>query len=273
MLRGECLAKHPHPSPGIPVHRLPSSLFPMTRIQAIFFDAVGTLFDVKGSVGHIYAQAALGYGVRMDPQPLNRAFYRVFQSAKPMAFPNPNPATLDQEERRWWQQIVEATLTEMGIDLSAASEGDSSGFPNFSNYFREVYDLFATADPWQLYPETIEVLQHLRSQGIPLGVISNFDSRLLPVLQRLGLRDFFSHVIISTQVGSAKPEQQVFEKALQAFQIQPEAALHVGDSHSQDYQGAKQAGLQALWLQRDPQPEQPFSPETIRDLAGILRLL
>ncbi len=36
---------------------------PTSPIKAIFFDAVGTLFDVKGSVGHVYVTYAKKYGI------------------------------------------------------------------------------------------------------------------------------------------------------------------------------------------------------------------
>ncbi len=239
----------------------------MTEVRVIFFDAVGTLFGVRDSVGQIYSHAARRYGVIVDPQELDRCFYQAFKAAPPALFPEVGSQQLTDLERQWWRQIVIRTFAQVkGLDQQS--------FSDFEAFFREVFDLFATAQTWQIYDETFEVLQDLQGRGFQLGIISNFDSRLSAVLQALGLDPFFTSVTISTQTGSAKPESQVFQIALEQAQISAGQALHVGDSFSMDYQGAKQAGLWALWLDRDPQTqrrslEEVPDQERISDLRGI----
>lgn len=239
----------------------------MTQVKMIFFDAVGTLFGVRGNVGQIYGHVAQHYGVVVEPQALDRAFYQAFQAAPPALFPKVGPQQLADLEQEWWRQIV--------IQTFAQVEGvDQGSFSDFEAFFREVFDLFATAQPWQIYTETFEVLQDLQGRGFQLGIISNFDSRLLAVLQSLGLDPFFASVTISTQTGAAKPDRQVFQTALEQAQISAAEALHVGDSFSMDYQGAKRAGLWALWLGRAPETQQRSSDEVpeqerISDLRGI----
>jgi putative hydrolase of the HAD superfamily len=207
----------------------------------LFFDAVGTLFRVRGSVGQIYSQVAADYGVRVDPQALDRAFYQAFARAPAGACPGLTGSSLLAWERAWWQQVVQETFAQVG----------SLGvFSQFEAFFHQVFELFAGADPWELYPETLPVLQTLQQEGIRLGVISNFDSRLLPLLRQLQLDPYFSSITLSTQVGYAKPDAPIFRSALAAQGILSEQAWHIGDSYSQDYLGAKAAGLNALWLDR-----------------------
>ncbi len=239
----------------------------MAQIQVVFFDAVGTLFSVKGSVGQIYSETAVIYGVQESADQIDRAFYKAFQMAPPAAFPGVDLVDLPDLERQWWQQVVEQTFQELGY-------GEANPFPDFATFFDQVFSLFETSDPWELHAETIEVLTNLKDRGIQMGVISNFDSRLYPVLRSLDLNSFFSSVTISTHVGAAKSDPQVFHQALQQHQISADQALHVGDSHSQDYQGAKQAGLQALWLDRlQKDPAATPEHERIVDLQGILSWL
>jgi putative hydrolase of the HAD superfamily len=244
-----------------------------SKTEVIFFDAVGTLFTVQGNVGQLYARVAQEYGVSVDPQRLNRAFYQAFQNSPAAAFPGVDPAHLIQLERAWWQDVVERTFLALGYGISPLA---SHTFPQFPDYFQQVYDLFATAAAWQIYPETISVLQTLACQGMQLGVISNFDSRLYPVLQALQLDQFFVSITISTAVGAAKPDPQVFQTALAQQQVLPSAALHVGDSFSHDYLGAKQAGLQALWLNRSDselEPHPALSTAEPADQIGDLRAI
>jgi putative hydrolase of the HAD superfamily len=220
-----------------------SSLKRMTapRPKVIFLDAVGTLFGVRGSVGEIYGELAQQFGVKADPQALNSAFFDSFRNAPPMAFPGVDPAQIPDREYAWWAAIAAETFQRVEkLDQ----------FHNFSAFFSALYSHFETADPWFVYPETHDALNRWRDQGVELGVLSNFDTRLHPVLKHLNLRQFFTSVTISTEVGAAKPNPQVFQAALQKHNCPPEAAWHVGDSFREDYQGARSAGLRGIWLKR-----------------------
>ena len=236
--------------------------------SVIFFDAVGTLFRVRGSVGAVYSQIAADYGVHTQPETVNRHFYAAFKAAPPAAFPNAGDR-LAQLERDWWQAVVAQTFEGVGV---------LNKFRDFPRYFREVFDIFATDAVWELYPETLSVLETLQHRQTRLAMISNFDSRLYQVLAALGLDGIFHSVTVSTAVGAAKPDARVFDVALLKEGVAPLEALHVGDHQRQDYQGAKHSGLQALWLNR-AQPmivveEQQAPPaDTIADLCGIVERL
>jgi len=83
----------------------------------IFLDAVGTLFGVKGSVGAIYAQLALDFGVTVKVDRLDRAFYQSFKSAPRMAFPDIAPDEIPRYEKQWWRSIAVATFTQLEVYL------------------------------------------------------------------------------------------------------------------------------------------------------------
>jgi len=230
----------------------------------LFFDAVGTLFRVRGSVGQVYSQVAAEYGVRVDPPALDRAFAQAFAQAPTPACPGLTGSALQAWERAWWRQVVRQTFAQVG-SLAAFGEGQ------FEAFFAHLFEYFAGADPWELYPETLPVLQVLQQEGIRLGVISNFDSRLPGVLQQLQLDPYFSSLTLSTQVGYAKPDPRIFQAALVAQGIPPAAACHIGDSRREDYQGARAAGWKALWLDREGKDRS--CQGRIADLWGALSIL
>lgn len=211
------------------------------RPQVIFLDAVGTLFGVRDSVGVAYCQIAERFGVRADAEQVNTAFINSFRAATSMAFPDAQPDEIPQREYDWWAAIAVQTFEQVGL---------FDQFADFDAFFADLYKHFATAAPWFVYADVWEALKHWRQQGIPLGVLSNFDSRLYPVLEALELASWFDSVTISTEVGAAKPDVKVFEAAIAKHNCPPAAALHIGDSHSMDYEGATAAGLQAIWLNR-----------------------
>jgi len=207
----------------------------------IFLDAVGTLFGVRDSVGTVYADIARRFGVEASEVALNQAFHRSFRAAGTPAFAASDPADLQAKEFTWWMGITAQTFKQAGAFHQ---------FTDFSGFFASLYDHFATADPWVIYPDVYSALKHWKSLGISLGIISNFDSRLYAVLQALELSEFFASITVSTEAGAAKPDRKIFAIALQKHQIPATAAWHIGDSYAEDYQAARAAGLRGIWLRR-----------------------
>ena len=104
--------------------------------------------------------------------------------------------------------------------------------PEFDAYFDRLYAHYASAPAWRVYPEVPEVLAALRERDLALAVVSNFDSRLSPLLDALGLAPFFDAVVCSGAVGAAKPDPAIFAHALAALGVETSQALHVGDSRA-----------------------------------------
>ncbi len=212
----------------------------MTKV--IFLDAAGTLFDVCGSVGEVYGKFARSWGITVSNEDLNTAFFQSFASASPMAFPGRELAKIPQLEFEWWQAVAAKAFQIAGI---------FNQFSDFPKFFVELYAHFATAEPWFVYPDVLPALNKWQQQGIELAVVSNFDSRIYAVLKALNLAEYFTSVTISTEVGAAKPDSQIFTAALQKHHCIAENVWHIGDSFKADYCGAKAAGLKAIWLNRE----------------------
>ena len=232
-----------------------------SRITVVFFDAVGTLFHVKGSVGDVYLRYAEKYGVRRSVEMVtrvNQAFKEAFSQAPPPIFAVEHPEQLKQCERLWWFDVVHAVFYRVGM------------FEGFDDYFDEVYEAFRTADAWEIYPEVPEVLRQLRSQGYELGVISNFDTRLFEVFRELRLEQFFDSITISSLVGSAKPSPKIFRHALAQHVVEPEEAVHVGDDPKEDVDGANNANLYGVLLDRDGTSQTKPWISNLRDLSCVL---
>lgn len=210
--------------------------------KVIYLDAFGTLFGLKDSVGQLYSNLARSARVDTDAQAVNRAFYQSFAAAERLAFPGAAPATIPGLEYRWWRAIVASTFEQVGV---------LEKFDNFDAFYRDLYDHFATATPWQIYADTLPSLKRWQAMGIELGIISNFDSRLHQVLAVLELVPYFQSVTISTEVGVAKPSARIFQAALVKHRCTAAQAWHVGDSKAEDYAGAQAAGLRAVLIARE----------------------
>jgi putative hydrolase of the HAD superfamily len=212
------------------------------RHRAVLFDAAGTLFQLRTPVGAVYAEAALAHGLRPGPdlaQRIEQRFRAEFPAMPRPAYRPDDPAHNEAEDRRWWRQLVRQVLRDFGPF-------------DFDPFFDAVYALYASAETWELFPEVPSVLRELRRRGLRLGIVSNFDARLLPVCEGLGLHNRVDTITYAAEAGAAKPDAGIFALALDRLEVDAPAALHVGDSLEEDVQGAQAAGLDALWVFRGP---------------------
>lgn len=212
--------------------------------KVVFFDAAGTLFRVRGSVGEVYLQYAEKYGVTATPElvrAVEAAFRQVFREAPPPVFSVDRPEKLKQCERLWWFDIVHAVFYRVGL------------FDGFDEYFDDVYEAFGRATHWEVFPDVIDALKALRQKGFELGIISNFDTRFFEILRGLGLQPLFDSITISSLAGGAKPSPKIFHHALEQHAIDPEEAVHVGDHVREDVQGANDSGMTGIYLNRSEQ--------------------
>ena len=217
----------------------PKMIFPkMIFPKMIFFDAAGTLIEVRGSVGEVYASWAQRYGMTIDPATLQQRFAQAFRAQPPLAFQAyESEAELKRLEFAWWQRLVEQVFA--GVD-----------FPRFNEFFAAVFEYFRRAEAWRLYADVLPTLTELQTRGVQLAVLSNFDTRLEDLLTGLGLSHYFMGVHLSSRIGAAKPAARIFQAALRQHGLQPHEAWHVGDSWREDWQGASNAGLKAWRIDR-----------------------
>ena len=206
--------------------------------QAVLFDAAGTLIKTARSVGESYAAIAEAYGMRVTPAELLPRFHACFDSSSPLAFPEATTASINALERAWWKRVVQQVFSPFGP------------FADFDAYFDELFGYFAQAGSWVLYPDARETIAALRERGIRIAVVSNFDSRLITILEGLGVASSLEDIFVSSSVGYAKPDRRIFDFVLKAWQLTPEHVLHVGDSLKNDVEGAGNAGIKSILVDR-----------------------
>ena len=198
------------------------------HIQAVTFDVGGTLIGCWPSVGHIYAEVADRFGHHnLSPTLLNRRFKTAWGRLKDF-----------RHTRQQWSALVDETFHGMIQPLPSKT------------FFAELYERFSQPDAWHIFEDVIPTLQGLRSRGFKLGVVSNWDDRLRPLLRKLKLDRFFTAIVVSCELGAPKPAALMFHSACAALNCPTANTLHVGDSREMDFEAARRAGLQGLWLRR-----------------------
>ena len=212
------------------------------KIQAVTFDVGGTLIRPWPSVGHVYADVAARHGVKnLSPETLNRNFAAAWRARRNF-----------QHTREDWARLVDQVF--MGICQPPPSR----------TFFPSIYERFAEADPWRVYDDVLPALDALASLDIRLALISNWAERPRPLLRRLRLDRYFETVVVSCEVGFAKPSPVIFEHASGRIGVPPAQIIHAGDSFAEDIAGARAAGFQPVLIDRPPASASAVLPQQSR---------
>ncbi len=225
-------------------------------IRAVLFDAVGTLFHSDPPITRVYAETGRRWGAMLDEAEVaarfTPAFLRHFGRA---GRGSPAALTVSSEwlERDRWRRVV----ADVFVEIPDAGEG----------LFQSLWDHFARGANWRLFPDVVPTWRALRSRGLPLGIASNYDGRLLSVLRELPPLDECRHVFHSARLGHSKPGRGFFQAIEAEMGLRPDELLFVGDDRTNDYHGALDAGWRALWIVRTGGAEEGGQ---IRSLAEVL---
>lgn len=128
-------------------------------------------------------------------------------------------------------------------------------------------------ESWELYPDVLPAIRDLSELGMRVGILSDWGSNLLPIVDRLGLGAELDFVIASGAVGLSKPDPAFFRLAATRAGVPPAEALMVGDSHRADIVGAESAGMEGILIRRpewqDRREEAPPGARVIASLAEL----
>jgi HAD superfamily hydrolase (TIGR01509 family) len=189
----------------------------------------------------------------------------------------------DDDARRFHRRLISVIVAERdgaqglgadGRDLLAWWRG------NFAKTWPDRPDLAEEMLHWlyagrfdRLFSDAMPALEALHGLGLPLAVVSNFDTHLRDLLRQLDLLHHFEFVIVSAEVGIAKPEPGIFELAVARARRPRERLLYVGDHVGDDIEGAWGAGLDAVLIDRGNRQPGALCPRigSLLELADYVR--
>jgi putative hydrolase of the HAD superfamily len=228
------------------------------RFEGIFFDAGNTLLTVYPSVAYIYSHAAKTFGLSIDHEEIENSFKQVWEQTTPLVGNEGHRVTYEKEQD-WWKFLVREVFRNHleGMD--------------FDEFFKHLYRRFEDIESWRLYEDVLTVLDYLKGRGFKLAIVSNWDSRLPSLCDRLGITPFFDAVIVSSLVGYEKPHPNIFQIALKQTGLSADQVMYIGDDPFLDYQAARKIGIHSLHLDRTNRF--PDHPDRISGLSDLFRFL
>lgn len=182
-------------------------------------DAYGTLLTLRDPIGHLDGELR-ARGVELGPDAIERGF-----RAEAAYYVREKVAGRDEDSLRALHRgCARAFLAEVGVALDP-------------DEFAAAFDY-----EYETLPGARETVAALAARGLALAVVANWDYGVHVQLRRHALTPYLATVVVSAELGTAKPDPAPFHVALERLGVPPERALHVGDDET-DEVGAAAAGL------------------------------
>jgi putative hydrolase of the HAD superfamily len=157
---------------------------------------------------------------------------------------------------------------------------DAAGIPADPILVRELNDArFKTfaEDGVHLWDDSIPTMRELRARGIRTAVVSNCDHLTRAIVDRLGLAREADAIVLSFEVGVAKPDPGIYRAALDALGARAAEAVFV-DDQAWYCEGAEALGIRSMLILRDDtDPPKGITAagdrEVLHDLRSLLDLV
>ena len=239
------------------------------RFSTLFFDLGSTLVYSKDPWPPIYEK-----GDRALVSVLHKAGYAIDLDAFYLELDGFLRAYYDHQDENNLERTTFAVLRDLLIQKGFLNVPE----PVIRSALASMYAI--TQQNWYLEEDAIQTLNTLKSLGYRLGIISNTsdDRNVRGIVNRLGLDPFFEKIFTSAALGIRKPDERIFQTALDWYQVKPNSTVMIGDTLNADVQGANNIGIYSIWITRHARlPEggelavQPRA--VVTDLAQIPPLL
>jgi len=219
--------------------------------RLVLFDVDDTLYDHTHATRHAITALRQRFPAlrSFEPDPLVDAYQRELAAVHPRVVRGELTPEAARAER-FRRFLTSHGLPARPADVAAASEVARAGYRQAE----------------RAVPGTEALLRALRGR-VRLGILSNnVRSTQVAKLETLGIRDFFDPLVTSEDLPWGKPDPRAFRRAVRLGHATPATTVMVGDSWSDDVEGAIRAGVTAVWLDRSG--ERRTLPAGVRRLGS-----
>jgi FMN hydrolase / 5-amino-6-(5-phospho-D-ribitylamino)uracil phosphatase len=224
------------------------------KVRAICFDLDNTLWDVWPVIMRA-EQKMYDFLAQRYPRVVAKMTIEMMRAAREQT------AAAHPQMRHDFTFLRKQTLREHAREFGYAEAMVEEAFDAFIQARNEV----------DLYADVVPALEQLRTR-YRLFTASNGNADL----GQIGIAHFFERTIAARQVGALKPDPAIFHKVIEGTDLQAHEVVYVGDDPLLDVAGARGAGMQAIWIDREGAqwpPEIAPAAYTVRSLAELTKLL
>jgi putative hydrolase of the HAD superfamily len=209
--------------------------------EAIIFDLGSTLVHFEGDMLEAISRSITTLTVSLNQSGLDLEW---------QAFKHDFLHELDKYRAERDSQFVEYTTAYiLRTYLSAL------GYPRVPEEVvrKALVDMYAvTQEHWRVEKDAQPTLNALQERGYRLGIISNAadDADVQTLIDEANIRLYFDFIISSAALGIRKPDERIFQNALNRWRLKPQQVAMVGDTLEADILGARRADIFAIWITR-----------------------
>ncbi|KAN0042522.1 hypothetical protein ACTFIV_005090 [Dictyostelium citrinum] len=240
--------------------------------KAIIFDATGTLFKVRGTISGNYNKVFYQHGIKLNKD-IDNNFLKHFSKLS-NEYPSYGFSLDDNNDGKyksltpkgeknaflWWNKLMKNLLaSSSNLTNEQIEQIPLSTYKELYNKFgMEVGEIkIGQHNFWEVYPEVKPTLNKLKEDGCYLGVISNFDERLTPILKQLDIDNYFQQINVTTSIdcGYQKPHERIFQHSFDKLltldpSLKKEEVIYVGDNIKKDVIGSNDFGFTPCLINR-----------------------
>jgi putative hydrolase of the HAD superfamily len=229
----------------------------MTKVKAVFFDFYNTLARFWPPVEEIQVASCREIGLSVTREGILKGYHVAddyFNRENARASLSDRPEG-DREE--FFAQYEQMVLLGAGVAVTLSLA-------------RQVWRL-TTLVPKEFaaFEDAAPSLRSLKKKGLTLGVISNINRDLEPMLEKMGLAQYLDFWVTSKEVGAEKPHPLVYMAALQKAKVEPGESAHVGDQIYSDVEGARAVGIRPVLIDRHGWHEDMEGVRRVRGLGEV----
>jgi FMN hydrolase / 5-amino-6-(5-phospho-D-ribitylamino)uracil phosphatase len=224
------------------------------KVRAICFDLDNTLWDVWPVIMRA-EQKMYDFLAERYPRVVANMTMEMMRTAREQT------AAAHPQMRHDFTFLRKQTLREHAREFGYAEAMAEEAFDAFIQARNEV----------DLYPDVLPALEQLRAR-YRLFTASNGNADI----GKIGLAHFFERTINARLVGALKPDPAIFHKVIEGTDLQAHEVVYVGDDPLLDVEGARGAGMHAIWIDRQGgewPPQIAPASYTVRSLTELLEVL
>ncbi len=228
--------------------------------KVAFFDVGSTLIYPHPEESAVVIREAHELGIDLDPDEVCEKMKTADELFKRLSEEDSDAWASDKRITELWIHKYLTLLESLGIENQA------------QRLAYRIHRSYQNPDHWALYDDVLTCLNDLKSHGVRLAVVSNWDANLSHLLKGLGLSDYFETFVISSEVGYAKPREEIFREALDRMGVHSGDAVHIGDLPGAD--GASQKiGITTILIDRKDKyaTSDLIRVKSLEDVGPLLR--
>lgn len=227
-------------------------------IKNVVFDFAGTIADLSPSSEEILCNYVEKFcDFTLDKERVREAFacldkQMFYSSVKVTDF---------ESKSKYYQHYNDIVLKNLGI------------YDRVDNTQNQLFDYFASYDRhWVLKHDVKEIFFTLKQKGLNVGIVSNFDSKLFAIVERLEISELIDHLHVSQDEGYEKPQLEFYQRFFEKYGLSVDETIYCGDSYILDFLPARAIKI-AKPLIIDPYGNYAPRDECIKNISDILKFL